>query len=160
MADLQVRTEQPQAQTPLLDTHQNNLHQSEQQGEEREVEDEEDSPLEQTLQSLETFLGILGFRQCSKLNFVLSWTGFIFLGLLVPVWVLELSDCADCEEYQVNSFEVDIIGWQVCLAAASLGCLAHNLCKYGIRKFLFVDRYNGQMSRLRDQYIKQIKVKT
>ncbi|PKI78332.1 uncharacterized protein LOC116198455 [Punica granatum] len=138
---------------------QNNLnhdYQQQRQGVDRSWE-EGDCQLDQTLQKLETFLSFLGFNQSTVLGFVLSWTAFLLVGVVLPVIVVELSDCSDCQEYQVKKFELDIVASQASLAAVSLLCLSHNLRKFGLRKFLFVDRYSGQMSRFRDQYITQIK---
>ncbi|XP_030542009.1 uncharacterized protein LOC115749367 isoform X2 [Rhodamnia argentea] len=137
---------EPPVQAPLLVQDQS-----------RGEEDDEDPHLDQTLHKLEMFLSFLGFNQSTVLRTLLSWTAFVLIGVVLPVIVLELSDCSDCEQYQIKNFELDIVASQACLAAFSLLCLSHNLRKYGIRKFLFVDRYSGQMSRFRDEYIKQIK---
>ncbi|XP_060669437.1 uncharacterized protein LOC107428365 isoform X2 [Ziziphus jujuba] len=69
-------------------------------------------------------------------------------------WVL--TRLLGCEAYQIKDFELDIVASQACLAAVSLLCLSHNLRKYGIRRFLFVDRHSGYMLRFRDDYIKEI----
>lgn len=152
MADPHIRTEEPPAaQTPLLVTNQTRK-------EEDKQEEEEEESLDKTLQRLETFLCFLGFNQSSVLSFVLSWTVFFLLGVVLPVVVLELSSCEDCEEYQIQDFELEIIASQACLAAVSLLCLSHNLRKYGIRKFLFVDKYSGHMLRFRHEYIQKISV--
>ncbi|KAL0297085.1 UNVERIFIED_CONTAM: hypothetical protein Sradi_6760600 [Sesamum radiatum] len=70
--------------------------------------------------------------------------------------MLELSNCPGCEKGQIKSFEIGIVVSQACLAAASLICLSHNLRKYGVRKFLFVDRYSGHVERFSDQYVQKI----
>lgn len=146
-------------QSPLLAGAQNDHdHQQQQQGRDLSL-DVGDTELDQTLQKLETFLSFLGFKQSTVLSVVLSWTAFVLVGVVLPAIVLELSDCSGCEKYQMKNFELDILASQASLAAVSLFCLSHNLRKYGIRKFLFVDRHNGQMSRYRDEYIKQIKVR-
>lgn len=54
------------------------------------------------------------------------------------------------------AFELDCVVSHACLAGVSLLCLSHNLRKYGIRKFLFVDRYTGRMARFHDQYVAKI----
>ncbi|KAH0682775.1 hypothetical protein KY290_021362 [Solanum tuberosum] len=89
--------------------------------------------LDKTLQKLELFLTLLG--------------------ILVPMVMLEISNC---QNPQIKSFEFDILVSQALLAAASLLCLSHNLRKYGIRKFLFVDRYSGHIERFSNQYHKKI----
>lgn len=154
MSDLQfIRTENPPALTPLLSSNQNHTAPREPQQEE---EQNGETHLDQTLRKLEKFLTFLGFRQSSWWCSALSWTAFVVIGVALPVVVLELSDCSGCEKYQIKGFELDIVASQACLAAVSLFCLPHNLRKYGIRKFLFVDRFSGQMARFHDYYIKQI----
>ncbi|KAJ4867180.1 hypothetical protein Rs2_51280 [Raphanus sativus] len=117
---------------------------------------DEDDDLGQTLQWLETFLTLLGFNQSSTRSLALSWIVFLTVGLVVPVTVLELGHCRDCERYQYKSFELNIVVSQACLAGVSLLCVSHNLRKHGIRKFLFVDQLSGRMGRLKAQYIQQI----
>lgn len=119
---------------------------------------DEDDDLGQTLQWLETFLTLLGFNQSSTRSLALSWIVFLTVGLVVPVTVLELGHCRDCERYQYKSFELNIVVSQACLAGVSLLCVSHNLRKHGIRKFLFVDQLSGRMGRLKAQYIQQISV--
>ncbi|KAF7839791.1 putative phosphatidylinositol N-acetylglucosaminyltransferase subunit C isoform X3 [Senna tora] len=58
----------------------------------------------------------------------------------------------------VLGVEMDVVAFQACLAAVSLVCLSRNLRKYGLRRFLFVDRYSGQMACFHDDYVKQISV--
>ena len=124
-----------------------------------EVEEEwSNTHLDETLQRLESFLCVLGFHQSSVLSIGLSWTVFFVIGVLLPVVVLELSNCEGCDKYQIKDFELDIVALQACLAAVSLLCLSHNLRKYGIRKFLFDDRFSGQMVRFRDEYVQKITV--
>ncbi|CAL5421180.1 unnamed protein product [Camellia sinensis] len=145
----------PQNQTPLL-TNPTDQTQQQQQKQEQNPEPDCDTHLDKTLQRLESFLSLLGFNQSSVLSFVLSWVAFLLIGVALPVIALEVSDCSGCEAYQIKDFELEIVVSQACLAAVSLLCLSHNLRKYGIRKFLFVDRYSGQMARFRDEYIRKV----
>ncbi|KAF8080796.1 hypothetical protein N665_0922s0010, partial [Sinapis alba] len=103
-----------------------------------------------------TFLTLLGFNQSSTRSLVLSWVVFLTIGLVVPVTVLELGHCEGCERYQNKSFELNIVVSQACLAGVSLLCVSHNLRKYGIREFLFVDQLCGRMGRLKGHYMQQI----
>ncbi|XP_004310198.1 PREDICTED: uncharacterized protein LOC101297985 [Fragaria vesca subsp. vesca] len=136
--------------TPLLDS--NHTHHPEEQG--LEIKD---TQLDQTLQKLEAFLTLLGFNQTCIFSCILSWFAFVIIGVLLPVLVLVIFNCSDCDKFQIEGFELVIVGSQACLAAVSLLCLSHNLRKYGIRRFLFVDRYTGHMVRFRNDYINQIK---
>ncbi|TXG56095.1 hypothetical protein EZV62_017408 [Acer yangbiense] len=156
---IHIQTDPPPAEVPLLNANHNHNH-TQQQQQQQQQENRNQNPttdLDQTLQKLETFLSFLGFSQSSVLSFVLSWSAFIFIGVLLPVVILELSNCPGCEKGQVKNFEQVIVASQACLAAVSLLCLSYNFRKYGIRRFLFVDRYSGQLARFRNQYIQQIK---
>lgn len=118
----------------------------------------DDTHLAKALQRLHLFLTLLGFNQSSVLSLVLSWGFFSVVALVLPLVILELSDCPGCEGGQIKSFEIGIVISQACLAAAALLCLSHNLRKYGVRKFLFVDRYAGHEERFSRQYIQKISV--
>ncbi|XP_042502889.1 uncharacterized protein LOC122080077 [Macadamia integrifolia] len=128
----------------------------EQTQEEEEEEEEKDTQLDPILRRLDIFLCFFGFHQSSLLGFLLSWAAFLLLGVSIPVVILRVSSCYDCEKHQIYNFELDIIVSRSCLAAVSLGCVSHNLRKYGIRKFLFVDRLHGQMLRFRKEYTEKI----
>lgn len=117
-----------------------------------------DTILDHSLHRLETFLRIFGFCQYSFLSITLSWVSFLLLGVALPFLVIQLSHCSDCEKYQVKSFELEILVSQSLVAAISLFCISRNLRKYGLRKFLFVDRLHGHMSQFREEYLQKINV--
>lgn len=119
--------------------------------------EEEDTQLDKTLKKLEFYLRFLGFDQTTPLRFILSWIVFLIVGVAVPVLIIELTHCLDCEDYQVKDFEYEILTSHLLLGGVSLICVAYNINKRGFRKFLFVDRYRGHTSRFKDQYIKKIK---
>ncbi|XP_011071202.1 uncharacterized protein LOC105156687 isoform X2 [Sesamum indicum] len=119
-------------------------------------ENDKETLLDKTLQRLDFFMYFLGFNQSTVWSFLLSWGVFLVIGVLLPVVMLELSNCPGCEKGQIKSFEIGIVVSQACLAAASLICLSHDLRKYGVRKFLFVDRYSGHVERFSDQYVQKI----
>ncbi|KAJ4959927.1 hypothetical protein NE237_019837 [Protea cynaroides] len=147
MGNRYTRTEEDspaQVQVPLLEP------------EHTQTEEEKDTQLDRILRRLDIFLSVFGFHQSSLLGFLLSWAAFLLLGVAVPVVILRLSSCSDCEKYQIYNFELDIIVSQSCLAIVSLACVSHNLRKYGIRNFLFVDRLHGQMLRFRKEYTEKI----
>ena len=118
--------------------------------EENEEQEEEESSiyLDEDLQELDFYLLLLGFNQTTMLRFGISWVTFLTIGVVLPVTVLLMStNCLRCDLYQVKAFELVVVSSHACLAAAALLCLSHNLRKYGIRKFLFVDQYNGHVQR-------------
>lgn len=162
MAESCIRVDESSQQesTPLLPPLPQKSGNQEKQGNGEDVDgqDHVSTDLDRALQRLEWFLGALGFNQSSVLRILLSWGLFLVLGLVVPVVILELSNCQGCEKGQIKSFEIDIVVSQACLAAVSLLSVSHNLRKYGIRKFLFVDRYSGHVERFSELYIKKISV--
>nr|GEX69869.1 ribonuclease H-like domain-containing protein [Tanacetum cinerariifolium] len=56
----------------------------------------------------------------------------------------------------VKGFELVVVSSHACLAAVALRCLSHNLRKYGVRKFLFVDQYHGHVQRFSKDYVLKI----
>ncbi|KAL9246557.1 hypothetical protein vseg_020075 [Gypsophila vaccaria] len=117
----------------------------------------DDTNLDKTLKSLELCLKSLCFDQSNMLNFVLSWTIFVLVCVVVPLVALEFTKCKNCDDFKVIEFEYEILASQVILGVVSLVCLSHNLRKKGLRKFLFVDRFRGHTSKFMGLYIKQIK---
>ncbi|KAJ4712532.1 DUF3537 domain-containing protein [Melia azedarach] len=139
-------------QTPLLET---SLQQRE---EEEEEELNDDTQLSKSLQRLETFLRLFGFCQYSSIfSFTLSWFSFLLLGVALPVFIIKFPYCSnDTEKYDIKVFELEILVSQSLVAAISLICISHNLRKYGVRKFLFVDRHHGHMAHFHEEYIQKI----
>ena len=117
-----------------------------------------DPQLEKALKKLEFYLSFLGYNQHSYLKFVSSWAMFIGICVVIPVAILEITHCDDCDDYQVRDFEYEILSSQVLLGIVSLICLSYNLKKKGIRNFLFVDRFRGHTSRFMGQYVQKIEV--
>ena len=118
----------------------------------------DDTLLDYTLYRFETFLRLFGFCQYSFWSFSLSWLTFLSVGVALPVLLIEILHCANCDKYQIKSFELEILVCESLVATVSLLCTSHNLRKYGIRRFLFVDRYHGQMTQFHDEYILKINV--
>ncbi|KAL8227461.1 hypothetical protein R6Q57_015045 [Mikania cordata] len=140
-----------QIRTPLL-------LKSDQIHEQQQNEDEESSrDLDGCLQQLDFYLLLLGFNQSSYFRFGISWVTFFMIGVVLPVIVLlMITNCLNCDLYQVKGFELVVVSSHACLAASALLCLSHNLRKYGIRKFLFVDQYNGHVQRFSKDYVHKI----
>ncbi|XP_057530230.1 uncharacterized protein LOC130808761 [Amaranthus tricolor] len=122
-----------------------------------DVDEEDDKQLDKTLKRLEFYLRFLGFDQTSPLKFLVSWVVFFLVGVVVPMMIIGLTHCLDCEDYQVKDFEYEILTSHFLLGGVSLICMAYNINKKGFRKFLFVDRYRGYTTRFKDQYVKNIK---
>ncbi|GAB2269709.1 hypothetical protein Dimus_004631 [Dionaea muscipula] len=121
-----------------------------------------DSPeVDRSLRRLESFLRLFGFCQYSALSSSLSWLSFLAIGVVVPFLIIELYFCSGdgastCDKYQVKSFEIEIVVSEAVVGAVSLVCISHNLRKYGVKKFLFVDRFHGSVIQFHHEYVKTI----
>lgn len=114
--------------------------------------------LDVSLNKLERFLRVLGFCQYSIFSAALSWLAFFVFSIVVPLLVVYYGYCSNCELYQINDFELEVLVCQSVAAFISLLCISHNLRKYRIRKLLFVDRYHGQLTHFSELYLKKIRV--
>lgn len=157
MTNLQIRTEEPnntetETQTPLLTSNTNHEHEHEHEETNNKTE------VDKSLARLELFLNILGFNPRSILSSIICWSGFFTLGVAVPLVALWMGDCSECEKYELSGCEMVIVAFQASLAAVSLLCLSHCLRKYGLRRFLFVDRYTGHIAAFHRDYVNQISV--
>ncbi|MED6209772.1 hypothetical protein PIB30_058002 [Stylosanthes scabra] len=168
-SDLQIQTEEPPpAHTPLLTSHSNQNPKPpppqtqciDKNNHDDHAVDNDETQFDRTLARLELLLTLLGFNQRTVFSFAVSWTVFALVGTAMPLVALALSECSDgwrhCEKYEVPAFEMAIVAFQACLAAVSLLCLSHNLRKYGVRRFLFVDRHSGQLHCFHRDYVNQI----
>ncbi|KAK7319064.1 hypothetical protein RJT34_03776 [Clitoria ternatea] len=158
MSTLQIQTEQPLLTSSLQqpEDNTNNNNDNEDGNANDNGEEEEGTGVEESLARLERFLTLLGFKQDTKFSFFVSWTVFAAVGVVAPLVALSKCDCRECEKYEIQIFEMVIVAFQVALAAVSLRCLSHSLCKYGLRRFLFVDRLYGQMHCFHRDYVAQI----
>ncbi|KAK6942116.1 Protein of unknown function DUF3537 [Dillenia turbinata] len=66
--------------------------------------------------------------------------------------------CSNCQQYQVESFELEFLISRSIVSTIALACISRSLRKYGVRKFLFVDQYHGETLQFWDEYIKRINV--
>ncbi|KAL3644162.1 hypothetical protein CASFOL_012094 [Castilleja foliolosa] len=117
-----------------------------------------DSELDQSLTTLENFLSLLGFCHYTYLRATLSWLAFFLFAVALPLFSIEFLRCAQCDKFEIETFELDILVSRAVAAAVSLLCVSRNLRKYGIRKALFVNRRHGHMAQFRKQYIHKIGV--
>ncbi|RVX17953.1 hypothetical protein CK203_004127 [Vitis vinifera] len=152
MEVLQTTTEGSSSRTSLLDSSPQQPRHDEGDG-----DGDGDRTIDEALRQLETFLRVFGFCQYSLLSFALSSLSFLVFGVVTPLLCIELSNCSNCEKYQIKRFELEILVSEVVVAAISLLCISHNLRKYGVRRFLFVDRYHGRLIQFREEYVQRVR---
>jgi len=137
--------------TPLLPNNQT-------QSPNQETQQQERTHLHKTLERFKLYLTLLGYDQSSILRFGVSWVTFLVIGVAFPVAILSLhANCSTYCLYEIEGFELVIIVSHACLAAVALLCLSHNLWKYGVRGFLFVDQCSGHVERFSKEYWRNTK---
>ncbi|KAK7306236.1 hypothetical protein VNO77_44162 [Canavalia gladiata] len=136
--------------TPLLTSNSNP---SQNQNQQENNDDDEETPLDEVLARLEALLTLLGFNQYSLLSSAVSWTAFAAVAVAAPLVALQVYDT---DKNQIKVFEIGIFAFQTALAAVSLLCISHNLRKYGLNRFLFVDRHADQIPFFHRDYIQHI----
>ncbi|CAI9754667.1 unnamed protein product [Fraxinus pennsylvanica] len=119
---------------------------------------ESDPELDKSLKTLENFLGLIGFRQCTVIGTALSWLVFVLLVFALPLLSIQFSYCSNCEKYEIKSFELEILASQTVVAAISFLSISYILRKYGVRKLLFVDHCHGHLAKFRHLYLQKIRV--
>ncbi|XP_021759374.1 uncharacterized protein LOC110724261 [Chenopodium quinoa] len=118
-------------------------------------------PLHFSLRRIELFLRFLGFIHDSRFSLSISSLSFLFFGVGAPSLVIILfycgsSDAAACRKYHVKSFELETLFFQATAAAVSLLCFSRSFRKYGLRIFLFVDKYHEIGDEFHFEYIPKI----
>uniref|UniRef100_A0A0C9RYS6 TSA: Wollemia nobilis Ref_Wollemi_Transcript_2398_1635 transcribed RNA sequence n=1 Tax=Wollemia nobilis TaxID=56998 RepID=A0A0C9RYS6_9CONI len=99
----------------------------------------EEAEIDPELGRLERLLLFLGLDQSTSPRAAFGCFLFLWLGVAVPAVTLWATACRNCGKYEVMKFEVIVQISGTGLAAVSMFCMAHNLRKYGLRKFLFVE---------------------
>eukprot|EP01018_Ginkgo_biloba_P002396 Gb_21374 [translate_table: standard] len=151
--EIHVDSATPQLQKPLLCFNQSQHDTGDPaNGETVDTELELDPPLRR----LGTVVAWLGLDQPSRARVFLSWFVFFVLGIAAPSVTLWFTACTGCSKIQVTKFEIMVQVSQTCLAGVSLAFIAHNLRKYGLQKFLFVDQFHKQVLRHRDDVKSQL----
>ncbi|XP_057516354.1 uncharacterized protein LOC130797670 [Amaranthus tricolor] len=120
-------------------------------------------PLRRSLRRLKTFLRLLGFIHDSPFTLSISTLSFFSFGVAAPSLVIIFFYCGHgsstssaCSEYHLKNFELETLFFQATAAGVSLVCFSLSFRKYGLRIFLFVDKYQGNIALFQFDYIPKI----
>ncbi|KAH9300695.1 hypothetical protein KI387_012278, partial [Taxus chinensis] len=122
----------------------------------RSIPRSKEADIDPALARLERLLLCLGIDHSTSARAVFGFFLFIFLGIAVPAVTLWATVCKDCRKIEVTKFEVMIQISAAILAAVSMLCMACNLRKYGLRKFLF-NEVHSPLVRFRYDFKSQIR---
>ncbi|TVU43543.1 hypothetical protein EJB05_10022, partial [Eragrostis curvula] len=119
-----------------------------------------DVPLARWLRQLEMFLSAAGLAASSRLGVATAASALAVFGLALPALAVVLSPCRgrgnQCEDFEVEAFELCVLLSQAAAAAVALACVSRKMAMYGIRKFLFVDPELGMRIRFQKEYVAKI----
>ncbi|KAH9300693.1 hypothetical protein KI387_012276 [Taxus chinensis] len=116
-----------------------------------------EADVDPALVRLERLLLCLGIDHSTSHRATFGFFLFVLLGIAVPAVTLWATVCKiECRRIEVTKFEVMIQISGSILGAVSMLCMARNLRKYGLRKFLFVEVHNP-LVRFRYDFKSQIR---
>lgn len=108
------------------------------------------------LHSFRTCLKWMCVDQSSCWTALLSWVVFLLLGLVVPCLSHFLLACSDCDSRHSRPYDTVVQLSLSGVAALSFVCLSHFVRKYGLRRFLFLDKLCDESETVRNGYTPQL----
>lgn len=129
-------------------------------------EDDENAvhDLDGAIHKLEILFSMLGFyHHQSSVHYSIfrSCVFFFITGFALPIGIILYCNYFNhtssyVEESRIIELEIAVPASQIFLAFTSLFCVSHNLKKYSMWKFLFVDKRYEDLKDLHSQYVEKI----
>ncbi|KAH7545275.1 hypothetical protein FEM48_Zijuj01G0076400 [Ziziphus jujuba var. spinosa] len=111
------------------------------------------------LKSFMSFLKWVCVDQSSLWRASLSWSVFLFLAIGVPVLSHFLLDCSStCDADHTRPYHVPVQISLSLFATLSFFCISRWARKYGLRRFLFIDKLFDHSEKVRHGYKEQLQV--
>ncbi|KAH9605424.1 hypothetical protein KSS87_001019 [Heliosperma pusillum] len=107
------------------------------------------------LQSFRTCLSWMCVDQSTWLSACISWFVFVIFALIVPAFSHFYLACPTCDAHHHRPFDTVVQLSLSSVAALSFLCLSHFVRKYGLRRFLFLDKLVDQSDSVRHHYTSQ-----
>lgn len=89
---------------------------------------------------------------------VLSWLVFIMFAIVVPCLSHFLLACAECDANHDRPYDSVVQLSLSAIAALSFICLSGFVSKFGLRRFLFLDKLCDESETVRKCYMEQLNV--
>lgn len=111
------------------------------------------------LRSFRTWFKWMCVDQSDTWSACLSWFVFIWLAVVVPWLSHYLLACTDCVSDHSRPYDSVVQLSLSSVAALSFICLSRFNKKYGLRRFLFLDKLCGESETVRNCYTQQLNVR-
>ncbi|OIS96322.1 PREDICTED: uncharacterized protein LOC109235635 [Nicotiana attenuata] len=108
------------------------------------------------LRSFRTWFKWMCVDQSDTWSSCLSWFVFIWLAVVVPWLSHYLLACTDCDADHSRPYDSVVQLSLSSVAALSFICLSRFNKKYGLRRFLFLDKLCGESETVRNCYTQQL----
>ncbi|CAI9756852.1 unnamed protein product [Fraxinus pennsylvanica] len=108
------------------------------------------------LHSFRIWLKWLCVDQSNAWTTCLSWFVFLVLAILVPALSHFVLACSDCDSRHSRPYDTVVQLSLSGVAALSFICLSYYVRKFGIRRFLFLDKLCDESEAVREGYTEQL----
>ncbi|XP_010270062.1 PREDICTED: uncharacterized protein LOC104606514 [Nelumbo nucifera] len=108
------------------------------------------------LQSFRSWLRYMCVDQSNTCTTFLSWTFFLFMNIVVPLITYFFLACRSCDHKHRRRFDGVVQLSLSSVATVSFLCLSAFIRKYGLRRFLFLDKLCDESEKVRHGYIQQL----
>jgi hypothetical protein len=108
------------------------------------------------LHSFRTWFKWLCVDQSNTFSTCLSWTVFFMFAIVVPCFSHFYLACTDCDNKHTRPYDTLLQLSLTGVATLSFFCLSQFLKKYGLRRFLFLDKLCDESETVRNGYTLQL----
>lgn len=110
------------------------------------------------LYGVRSFLRYMCVDQSTLFTSILSWSIFFIFAILVPIVSHFYLSCPSCDAKHYQPYDAVVQLSLSGIATLSFLCLSKFVRKFGVRRFLFLDKLVRESNSVRSHYIAQLDV--
>lgn len=110
------------------------------------------------LHSYRSFLRWMCVDQSNLLHSFISWSVFLIFTIIVPALSYFYLTCPSCDAQHQQPYDAVVQLSLSSIATLSFLCLSKFVRKFGVRRFLFLDKLVNESDSVRHHYTSQINV--
>ncbi|XP_058070819.1 uncharacterized protein LOC131219599 [Magnolia sinica] len=108
------------------------------------------------LRSFRSCLRWMCLDQSNCFRAIISWTLFILLTIVVPTLSHFILACSNCDWKHQRPYDIAVQLSLSIIATLSFICLTHFISKYGLQRFLFLDKLCNDSEKVQQRYTAQL----